>query len=212
MSNLIETARRGGPLAATILEQFATTILLEDAFQNACKTSSSVILQQFATTILLEDAYQQDAFQNACKTSSNVIPIYPACDINKARGRVRSFRSGLPARRCLFCPLSMDNGHPKIPEQTANAEPDLTKAQQTICDFDASSTVLDSSSALLSPGQCTSPDVYENINIPQRSALSIAQCASFDELMQIYGAKLLPDESQDAYVLRITNNLFMYSQ
>lgn len=144
MNILVETALRGGPLAATILEQFATTILLEDAYEKA----------------------------------SSVIPIIPRLPPNtkNSSSRVRSFRSGLPVRRCLFATKT-------------TTEPTGPDSTNIICQSDTQ--------------PCS--------DAPQRSALSIAPCASFEDLMLIYGAKLLPDESQDSYVLRITNNLFMYS-
>jgi len=152
MNILVETALRGGPLAATILEQFATTILLEDAYEKA----------------------------------SSVIPIIPRLPPNtkNSSSRVRSFRSGLPVRRCLFAtktttePTGSSGYHYSVPDST-----------NIICQSDTQ--------------PCS--------DAPQRSALSIAPCASFEDLMLIYGAKLLQDESQDSYVLRITNNLFMYS-
>jgi hypothetical protein len=46
--------------------------------------------------------------------------------------------------------------------------------------------------------------------VPKKSALSLAPVATFEELKQIYGASVLPGESQEDYVERISTNLFMY--
>ena len=188
MNILVETALRGGPLAATILEQFATTILLEDAYEKAYKASS-------------------------------VIPIIPRLPPNtrNSSSRVRSFRSGFPVRRCLFAtktttvPTGSSSYYYSVPDSTNI----ICQSDAQPCS-DAQSSILESSASILSPDVLCDIELIpihtsQDKNIPQRSALSMAPCASFEDLMLIYGAKLLPDESQDSYVLRITNNLFMYS-